>query len=128
MDCIRVYRCLCDIKRLRILNLLRGSELCVCHLQELLGEPQVVVSKQLSYMKKYQLVEAERKANWMIYRLKEPVSPLLEENLKCLQDCRSEYPEFRNDLKNLKKLLASMSSDAKSCRPISLPHTARKVR
>lgn len=126
MDCIKVYRCLCDTKRLRILNLLRENELCVCHLQELLGETQVAISKQLSYMRRNQLVEAERKANWMVYRLKTPVHPLLEENLKCLQDCRTEYPEFRADLKRLKKFLASVSVRPESCCPLSLSPSSQK--
>jgi len=121
MDCIKLYRCLCDTKRLRILNLLRENELCVCHLQEILGESQVGVSKQLAYMKRYDLVDSERSANWMIYRLREPVHPLLEENLKCLQDCRLEYPEFRDDLKKLDALLGSLRSNPSSCCPISLP-------
>ena len=65
----QVYRCLCDKTRLRILNLLSDGALCVCHLQEILEEPQVKISKHLAYLKTHDLVESERRANWMIYQI-----------------------------------------------------------
>ncbi len=51
MDLIQIYQCLCDPTRLRILHLLTQTPLCVCHFQEILGEPQVKVSKHLSYLR-----------------------------------------------------------------------------
>ena len=36
MDLIRIYECLCDATRLRILHLLTHGPLCVCHIQEIL--------------------------------------------------------------------------------------------
>lgn len=98
MELVNLYKCLCDLQRLRILNLLRPGPLCVCHLQELLEESQVKVSKQLAYMKRLGMVTASRQAAWMVYRLPEPSPPLLIENLRCLQDVSSEYPVFREDL------------------------------
>lgn len=100
----QVYRCLCDKTRLRILNLLSDGALCVCHLQEILGETQVKVSKHLAYLKSHGLVESERRANWMIYRITKKVNPILENNLKCLQDLTSEDPTFRTDLKHLHEM------------------------
>ncbi len=105
MSIIQVYKCLCDEQRLRILNLLKEGPLCVCHLQELLGEGQVKISKQLRYMKELGMVEARREANWMIYSLPQPTNPLLIENLQCLQDCAAEDLHFANDLKERAKLL-----------------------
>jgi ArsR family transcriptional regulator len=54
---------------LRILALLGNGPLCVCHIQEILSEPQVKVSKHLSYPKERGLVEATRESNWIVYRL-----------------------------------------------------------
>ena len=45
MSLVQIYQCLCDETRLRILNLLHEGELCVCHIQDILGEPQVKISK-----------------------------------------------------------------------------------
>ncbi len=82
MDTIQVYKCLCDMQRLRILNLLHVSPLCVCHLQEILGETQVKTSKQLAYMKKLGMLTSERHGQWMVYRLAASPHPLLIANLK----------------------------------------------
>ena len=97
----RVYRCLCDVTRLRILNLLGEDALCVCHIQQVLGESQVKISKHLAYLKSHRLVESERRANWMIYRIADASNPILEENLKCLQDLSNEDPLFMDDLQRL---------------------------
>ena len=45
---------------------LRRGRLCVCHLQEILGEPQVKVSKHLRYLKEHGMVEADSQANWIV--------------------------------------------------------------
>lgn len=115
MDVIAVYKCLCDPTRLRILNLLREGPLCVCHLQEILGEPQVKMSKHLGYMKRLQLLTARRENNWTIYALPTRPHPLLEENLKCLQDCRTEMPAFRADLRRRAALVKRLARHTGCC-------------
>jgi len=112
---IQVYKCLCDLQRLRILNLLREGPLCVCHLVEILDTTQVKISKQLRYMKELGMVEAEREAQWMIYRLPAQPHALLLENLKCLQDCAGECPEFRADLKQRKRIIAHLRKASSNC-------------
>ena len=104
MKLVQIYRCLCDETRLRIINLLRDGELCVCHLQDCLGESQVKVSKHLAYLRANGLVEARRSANWMIYSLPRKPSKELSRNLACLQDCARENPAFLSDLVRLHKL------------------------
>jgi len=103
MELLRIYECLCDLTRLRILHLLSAGPLCVCHFQEVLDEPQVKISKHLAYLRERGLVEAEREGNWMIYSLPAKPSPELAANLACLQDCAREQPVFRRDLSRLKK-------------------------
>ena len=106
MDLIQIYECFCDRTRLRILNLLTQSSLCVCHFQEILGEPQVKISKHLGYLKERDMVVAERQQNWMIYSLPKTRATALTTNLKCLQDCVQTDPVFNRDLKALAKLRA----------------------
>lgn len=115
MQIIQIYKCLCDSQRLRILNLLKDGPLCVCHLMEILHEDQVKISKQLRYMKNMGMLESERFAQWMIYRLAEPDSPLLMENLKCLQDCYAEQIQFQKDLEVRKKLIARIQKETPDC-------------
>lgn len=115
MDLIRIYECLCDRTRLRILALLGDGPLCVCHIQEILGEPQVKVSKHLAYLKTRGLVVAERDANWIIYRLPAKPSRELKANLACLQDCASEEPVFKRDASKLAKLHARLAKSDCPC-------------
>jgi ArsR family transcriptional regulator len=106
MKLVQIYRCLCDETRLRVLNLLKDGELCVCHIQDCLDEPQVKVSKHLAYLRANGLVEVRRSANWMIYSLPERPSKELSANLACLQDCAGENGVFRGDSQRLRKLRA----------------------
>ena len=107
MDLVQIYQCLCDRTRLRILHLLTQSPLCVCHFQEILGEPQVKISKHLAYLRERGMVETKREQNWMIYSLPAKRAPELETNLKCLQDCAQSDRIFGRDLKKLALLKKS---------------------
>lgn len=115
MQAVQVYKCLCDEMRLRILNLLRAGPLCVCHLVEILGCEQVRMSKQLRYMKALGMVEGERYAQWMVYRLADAAHPLLVENLKCLQDCCSEQLSFAEDLRQRAAIMERLRQEPNGC-------------
>src|SRR5207249_11340307 len=108
MDLIRIYQCFCDRTRLRILQLLIRSPLCVCHFQDILGEPQVKISKHLGYLRHKGMVATKREQNWIIYSLPERRADELERNLKCLQDCVQTDAVFKRDMEKLSRL-------AKSC-------------
>ena len=114
MEIVRIYKCLCDLQRLRILNLLKEGPLCVCHLVEILESDQVKISKQLRYMKELGMVECERQAQWMIYRLADPTHPILTENLKCLQDCATEKLCFAQDLKKRSEIVAALRQSSEA--------------
>jgi len=119
MKLLAIYRCLCDETRLRILHLLSVKPLCVCHIQEILGESQVKISKHLAYLKTQGMVESQRYQHWMIYSLPRKKSPELRANLRCLQDCTSSEPVFKKDLNRLKKLKTNcdwMKGEAKTPR------------
>ncbi len=102
---LTVYKCFCDETRLRILNLLQVSPLCVCHLQHLLEVSQVNVSRHLAYLRKHGMVETTRHQNWTIYAIPETASVELNRNLSCLQDLIQEEETFRKDRSALNDLL-----------------------
>src|SRR3954462_11639419 len=106
MELVKIYECLCDPTRLRLLNVLAQGPLCVCHFQEILREPQVKISKHLGYLKRNGLVEAERCANMMIYQLPKKRTQQLKANLACLQDCTQDERAFREDTARLAKVRA----------------------
>lgn len=110
MDLVRIYECLCDVTRLRLLQVLAQGPLCVCHFQAVLREPQVKISKHLAYLRERGLVTAAREGNWVVYSL--PASPTRElaANLACLQDCARENPVFARDLARLRKLAPELAA------------------
>ena len=118
MKLIRIYKCLCDETRLRILHLLSHRPLCVCHFQTILGAPQVKISKHLAYLREHGMVETERDGAWIIYRLPTRPAPELTANLKCLQDCTRELPIFRADLRRMATALAKCGGPLSSCKPL----------
>jgi len=115
MTLIEVYKCLCDETRLRILHLLSRQRLCVCHFQEILDAPQVKVSKHLAYLRQRGMVETHREGSWIIYALPAKRSPELTANMKCLQDCASEIPVFKADLRRMRKALAKSRGPVAGC-------------
>lgn len=115
MEIIQIYKCLGDESRLRILNLLREGPLCGCHFREALGMDQVKISKQLIYMKRLGVLAAEREANWMIYRLAEPVHPLLTENLENLRRCAGESLPFPEDDARLASIMQRIVEGQDPC-------------
>lgn len=108
---VEIYKCLCDLNRLRILNLLQRGPQCVCVIESVLGIGPVRTSQQLAYLRQRGLVQVEVRGTWRIYSLPDHPSPELAANLACLQDCTAENPVFRNDLEELK------SQSRKICAP-----------
>lgn len=127
MKLVQIYECLCDETRLRILNLLSRTPLCVCHFQSVLREPQVKISKHLRYLKKHGLVESRQHQNWRIYQLPENRSFELQRHLQCLQDCVQENKLFREDLRRLKTVTAEASLIVKDCCAVERGATRTKA-
>ena len=68
-ELVRLLQALGDPTRLRLLNLLRGGEICVCYFVEILGEPQPKVSRHLAYLRRAGIVDVRREGKWMHYKL-----------------------------------------------------------
>ncbi len=66
------FLALADKTRLRLLNLMREGEICVCFLVEVLNESQPKISRHLAYLRKARIVEARRDGKWMHYRITGP--------------------------------------------------------
>ena len=64
-----VLKALAEPLRWRIVELLAGEELCVCHLVEELDVPQPLVSHHLRVLRDLGLVSTERFRYWTYYRL-----------------------------------------------------------
>jgi ArsR family transcriptional regulator, arsenate/arsenite/antimonite-responsive transcriptional repressor len=66
------FRALADRTRLRLLNLMRGDEVCVCFFVEILKTNQPKISRHLAYLRRAGIVGARREGQWMHYRIVEP--------------------------------------------------------
>ena len=77
-------RAVADPMRWRILELLAGEELCVCHLVEMLGAAQPLVSHHLKALRDAGLVATERYRYWTYYRLRPEALAALAETLAAL--------------------------------------------
>jgi ArsR family transcriptional regulator len=92
-----------DPVRLRLLSLLAGGEVCVCHLHEALELPQPTVSRHLAYLRKRGLVVGRKDGLWVHYRLAKPASDLHRQLLACVPACLG--PELANrDRERLSRL------------------------
>ncbi|MCV4655760.1 metalloregulator ArsR/SmtB family transcription factor, partial [Escherichia coli] len=63
----KLFLALSDRTRLRLLNLMRNGEICVCFFTEVLGESQPKVSRHLAYLRNAGLVKARREGKWVHY-------------------------------------------------------------
>lgn len=61
-----LFKLLSHPARLAILQLLRGSEECVCHMEAALGLRQAYISQQLMVLRQAGLV-ADRREGWNVY-------------------------------------------------------------
>lgn len=66
------FAALADNTRLRLLNLIRQDEVCVCYFVEVIGANQPKISRHLAYLKKAGVVEVRRDWKWAHYRIVEP--------------------------------------------------------
>ena len=77
------FSALADRTRLRLLNLMRGDEVCVCFFTEILKTNQPKISRHLAYLRRAGIVGARRQGSWMHYRIVEPSD---EDGARVLRD------------------------------------------
>lgn len=68
-DLAELFKIFGDSTRIKILFLLRGTELCVCDISEALGMTQSAVSHQLNILKRSKLVKNRREGKSIFYSL-----------------------------------------------------------
>lgn len=71
VEFIEIFKALGDENRIRILNLLKEGELCVCEIESILGMTQSNASRHLNKLKNLKIISAEKKAQWVYYSINE---------------------------------------------------------
>jgi ArsR family transcriptional regulator, arsenate/arsenite/antimonite-responsive transcriptional repressor len=110
------YMALADKTRLRLLNLMKNDEICVCFFTEVLGESQPKISRHLAYLRAAGLVEARRDGKWMHYSIKRPADGYGNRVL----DSALEWLESREDLRKDREKYESVC-----CSPDALVQIAK---
>ena len=103
-DLENLFKALADRTRLRLINLIGDSEVCVCFLTEILKTSQPKISRHLAYLRRAQIVSARREGKWMHYRLTEPPNTHAAYIFREVRSSLTEHPEFQRDREKLEKV------------------------
>ena len=101
------FSALADRTRLRLINLMRDGEVCVCFFAETLGTNNPKISRHLSYLKRASLITGRRDGKWMHYRLNEPTDKNASEMLKATMKMFENDPQMRADREKLVNVCCS---------------------
>lgn len=103
MELLQIMKAMADETRLRILNVLRKKELCVCEIEYLLEISQSNVSRHLNKLWNCRLIVNEKKAQWVFYRINEDIlrrhpfiEEILDKELKKLPACKEDLERFED--------------------------------
>jgi ArsR family transcriptional regulator len=103
------FRALADKTRLRLINLMRDDEVCVCFFVEVIRAPQPKISRHLAYLKKAGIVGARRDGKWMHYQITEPKDSNAARVFRELKEWLRENPEMQKDRERLVKVCCAPS-------------------
>jgi ArsR family transcriptional regulator len=106
-DIVYILKALADDNRIRILNLLRNDELCVCDIEVVLGIKQSNASRHLNRLKVAGIIDSEKKSQWVYYRLKDDTFVKFPFLSIIINDEVGKISVCKEDLKLLKKIKAS---------------------
>lgn len=98
---------LADRTRLRLLNLMREDEVCVCYFVEVLQSNQPKISRHLAYLRRAGLVSARREAKWMHYSITPPAEPHAKPIFEKVMNWIKEDREMKRERAKLVNLCCS---------------------
>lgn len=103
---LEILKALSHENRLRLLNLLKEQELCVCELRNIMGISQSNASRHLGKLRNTNLVKSRQKELWVYYSIAKKTLaeyPFIKELFNELRDLNS----CQQDLEHLKKYKTS---------------------
>jgi ArsR family transcriptional regulator, arsenate/arsenite/antimonite-responsive transcriptional repressor len=103
----RLFKTLGDQNRLRIINLLRRSKLCVCELEVILNTTQSNVSRHLSRLRNDKMIIFEKQAQWIYYSIDPEFLKDNELLYRYLEKRLNQEEPFAGDLERLDDYRAS---------------------
>jgi ArsR family transcriptional regulator len=105
-DFMAITKALADENRVRMLLALRGRELCLCQIVELISLAPSTASKHMSILRQSRLVHGRKEGRWMYYRWAGPdASPAVRQALKWAQESLADDPQVLRDAERLEEIL-----------------------
>lgn len=97
MDIVNIFKALADETRIRMLNLLRDGELCVCDIETVLDIQQSNASRHLNKLKTAGIIASEKKAQWVYYRFNDDIfftypflNQIINDEIQKIKLCRQD--------------------------------------
>jgi ArsR family transcriptional regulator len=104
---LSVAKAMSDRSRVRALMFLRGGELCLCQIIEMLGLAPSTVSKHMAVLQRAGLVRARREGRWINYGLAAgDASASARLVLRWAREVLTDEPQVVEDDTRLKQVLA----------------------
>jgi len=97
----RALKALADPTRVRILGLLAGGQVCVCHIHDALAIPQPTASRHLASLRKAGLVDSRREGTWMYYTLAAQPDAALRTLVNTVTHCAGHADTVTRDRRRL---------------------------
>jgi len=104
------YMALADKTRLRLLNLIRDEEVCVCFFVEALKESQPKISRHLAYLRKAGIVSARKEGKWVHYKIVPPDSSQMRAVLNETLELLETQKEMQSDRQRLVRACLSIEA------------------
>ena len=102
---LNLIKALADRNRLRALLALKGRELCVCQITELLSLAPSTVSKHLSLLSQAGLIESRKLGRWVYYRISDEAMRKYGNNILYVMNELKDDRIIEDDIKKLKEIL-----------------------
>lgn len=102
MKLIEIIKALSHENRLRILNLIKEQDLCVCEIEYIMDINQSNASRHLNKLKQANIIYGERKAQWIYYHINldliknhKFIKLIIEEEIARLKICKKDNERLR---------------------------------
>lgn len=123
MELVEILKVLGDENRIRILNLLKDEELCVCEIESILELNQSNVSRHLTRLSSARLIKSYKKAQFVYYKINNEtisnygfIGEILKKEMNKIEQCKQDsrmlvlFKESNIDCENIqcgKDIIAS---------------------
>jgi ArsR family transcriptional regulator len=107
------FSALADKTRLRLLNLMRDGEVCVCFFADTIETNNPKISRHLAYLKRANLVTGRRDGKWMHYQINEPEDEKAKKVFAAMMEMIKEDEDMEFDRRKLAEVCCSPQAPAK---------------